>query len=79
MQEIPHARYYNIHESKQERYLFQTRSQAKTSGSISPKVHAVDKGENPNIKPEKQIIKPLVTAVQSHTTKSKDQYIVNQE
>ena len=29
MQEVPHASYNNIHENKQQRYLIQTRSQAK--------------------------------------------------
>ena len=38
-------------------------------------MHGVDKGVDPNIKPEKQMIKPLVTQVQSHVpTESKDQY-----
>ena len=53
------------------------RSQAITSDTILPKVHGVDKGVDLNVKPEKQIIKPLVTPVQSHvSTESKDQYHV---
>ena len=57
--------------------MIQTRSQAKTNGSILPEVHGVDKGVDPNVKPEKQIIKPLVTPVQLHVhTESKDQYHV---
>ena len=34
MQEVLHAKYYNIHENEQKRYWIQTRSQAKTSGTI---------------------------------------------
>ena len=56
------------------RHLIQTTSQAKTSCTLITKVHDVDKGGDPNIKPEKQIIKPLVTPIQSHVpTESKDQ------
>ena len=77
MQEVLHARYWNKHESEQKRYLIQTRSQAKTSDTILPKVHGVDKRVDPNVKPEKQVIKPLCKSVQSHvSTQSKDQYHV---
>ena len=77
MQAVLHARYYNIHENEQKRYLIQTRSQGKTSGTILPKVHGIDKGVDPNVQLEKQIIKPVVTPVQSHvSTESKDQYHV---
>ena len=54
-----HARYYNINEGK---YLVQTRSQAKTSSIILPDVHSIDKGIDPNTRPEKQILKPVITA-----------------
>ena len=37
MQNILHARYYNIDEKEQGKYLIQTKSQAKTSGTIFPK------------------------------------------
>ena len=43
------------------------RSQAMSSGTILPNVHGVDKGVGPNIRPEKQIIKPSDTP-QSHVT-----------
>ena len=77
MQEVLHARYYNIHENGQKRYLIQIRSQAKGSGTVLPNVHGVDKRVGPNVRPEKQIIKSLVTPVQSHfSTESKDQYHV---
>ena len=50
--------------------MIQTRSQTNTSGT---KVHGVDR-VNPNVQPEKQIIKAVV-APQSHvSTESKDQY-----
>ena len=60
MKVVLHTVFYNIHENKQKKYLIQTRSQAKTSGTVLPKAHDIDKGVDPNIKPEKQIIKPLV-------------------
>ena len=41
--------YYNI-----EKYLLETRSQAKSSGIKLPEVHGVGKNLDPNIKPEKQ-------------------------
>ena len=57
--------------------MIQTRSHAKTSDFILPKVHGIDKGVDANVKPKKQIIMPLVTVVQSHvSTESKDQYHV---
>ena len=47
-------RYYNI--GKSEKYFIQIQSQAKSSGIKLPEVH-------PNIQPEKQVIKPLVSKV----------------
>ena len=43
--------YYNI-----EKYLIQTRSQAKSSGIKLPQVYGMGKNLDPNIKPEKQHI-----------------------
>ena len=60
MQEIQHAIYYNIHEKEQKRHLICIRPQARTSNTILSKVHGEDKGVDPNIKPEQQIIKPFV-------------------
>ena len=34
MQEVLHAKYYNIHENDEEKYLVQTNSQTKTSGTV---------------------------------------------
>ena len=48
-------RYYNI--GSDSRYLIQTHSQAKASGIKLPEIHSVDKGINPDIKPERQILK----------------------
>ena len=36
------------------KYLVQTHSQAETSGTKLPEVHGVEKGLNPNLRPEKQ-------------------------
>ena len=77
MQEKLHTRYNNIHENDKNIHLIQMRSQSKTNGTVLPKVHGVHKGVNLNVHPEKQIIKPVVTPVQSHvSTVSKDQYHV---
>ena len=38
MQNVLHTRYYNINEKERRKYLVQTRSQAKTSCTILPKV-----------------------------------------
>ena len=51
MQEVLHARYNNIHVTEQERYFIQTRSLAKTSVTVLPKVQDIDKGVDPNLKP----------------------------
>ena len=58
MQAILRDRYYNVGQEKDSRYLIQTWSQAKTSGIKLPEVHRIDKGVDPNVKPEKQILKP---------------------
>ena len=52
--------YCNINEKEQGKCLVQTRSQAETSGTILPKVHGKDKGRNPNVRLEKQVIKPII-------------------
>ena len=48
MCQILAANYYN------EKYLIQTRSQAKSSGIKLPEVHDMGKNLDPNLKPEKQ-------------------------
>ena len=55
--------------------MIQTRSHKETSATILPKVHGGDKGVDPNIKAEKQIIEPLSTPIQSNdSTESKTYY-----
>ena len=48
MNEILDDNYYN------EKYLVQTRSQAKSSGTKLPEVHGMVKNLDPNLKPEKE-------------------------
>ena len=60
MQHMLQTRYYNIGEREQGKHLVQARSQAKSSGIILPEVHGIDNGIDPNIRPEKQIIKLVV-------------------
>ena len=63
MQNILQSRYYNLCERKEEgKYFVQTRSQAKSSGIPLPEVHGIDKGKDPNILPEKQVIKPVISS-----------------
>ena len=54
-----HARYINIDEESSGRYLVQTQSQTKSSGIKVPEIHGIGKGLDPNIQPEKQIVKPM--------------------
>ena len=65
-QGIVQIRYYNLGERNQEKYLVQTRSQAKSSGLKLPEVHDISKGLDPNIQAEKQDLKPITA------TKTKD-------
>ena len=53
MQAILKDRYYNLGSSN--KYLIQMCSQAKASGVKLSEVHSVDKGVDPNVKPERQI------------------------
>ena len=55
MQNVLQNRYYNISEKEQGKYLVQTRSQDKSSGIILPEVHGIDKGTDPNIRPENRL------------------------
>ena len=55
MKVILKDRYYNI--GNDSKFLIQTNSQAKTSGIKLPKVQGVDRGVNPNIKPERLVQK----------------------
>ena len=51
MKAILNDRYYNVGEQKG-KYLVQTRSQTKDSGIKVPEVHGVEKGVDPNLRPE---------------------------
>ena len=62
MQNILQSRYYNIGEREEGKYLVQTRSQAKNSSITLPEVHSIGKGIDPNIRPEKQVIKPIISS-----------------
>ena len=55
MQGVLQDKYYNI--GNVENNLVQTQSQVKSSGIKLPEVHGIDKSLDPNIQPEKQIIK----------------------
>ena len=56
MHSILHNTYCNIGNS--EKYLIQTQSQANSSGIKLPDIHGIGKDLDPNIQPEKQVIKP---------------------
>ena len=60
MKAILKYRYYNIgHDSK---YLIHTHSQTKASGVKLSEVHGVNKGINPDVKPERQVPKSQKSA-----------------
>ena len=71
MQSILQSRYYNIGKEKVEKYLVQTSSQVKSSGIILPDVYGISKGLDPNILPEKQVTKPIVTSEMKGTSQIK--------
>ena len=48
-----------ISETETNKYLIQTRSQAKSSGIKVPEIHGVNKGINPHVKPERQRPLPI--------------------
>ena len=64
MQAILRDRYYNVGQEKASRYLKQTWSQSKSTGIKLLAVHGVDKGVDPSVKPEKQILKPIKLATE---------------
>ena len=55
MKAILKDRYYNM--GNESRCIVQMHSQAKDSGIKLPEVHSADKGINPDIKPERQVLK----------------------
>ena len=55
MRKALQERYNNLQSTKtSDKYLVQTRSLAKSSGTHLPEVHGIGKGLDPHIKPEKQ-------------------------
>ena len=55
MRDVLQEKYYNFSNTKVgDRYLVQTRSQAKSSGVKLPEVHGIEKGLDPHVKPERQ-------------------------
>ena len=70
MKAILKERYYNIRNKS--RYLVQTHSQAKDSGIKLPEVHGVNKGINPDIKPERQALKSQNPANKSKPGQEKE-------
>ena len=62
MKNILQTRYYNISEREQGKYLVQTWLQAKTHDVTLPEVHGKEKEIYLNIRPEKQVIKPIITS-----------------
>ena len=59
MQCLLQAKYYNVGKGNSGKYLVQTQSQAKSSWIKLPEVHGIGKSLDPNIKPEKQVAKPI--------------------
>ena len=60
MREVLQERYYNLgNMTEDDKYLVQTRSQAKSSGVKVLEVHGIEKSLVPHIKPERQkVVKP---------------------
>ena len=59
MQDVLLSKYYDISKEKIGNYLVQTRSQAKSSSIRLPDVHSIDKGLDPNVLPEEQVMKSV--------------------
>ena len=66
LRRILHESYYKISDvtrtidSGTDKYMVQTRSQAKSSGVKVPEVHCASKGLIPHVKPEKSLVVPIV-------------------
>ena len=70
MKAILKERYYNI--GNESKYVVQTCSQAKDSRIKLPEVHSVNKGINPDIKPERQALKSQNSANKSRLGQGKE-------
>ena len=68
MRDILQNRYYSIKGVRvEDKYMAQTRSQAKASRVNLPEVHRVDKDLDPHIRPERQTVKPTVIQAEVRT------------
>ena len=74
MQNILQTRYYTTGEREQGKQLVQITMQAKPSGITLPEVHGIDKGIDPNIRPEKQLFKPLIISEAKGTSGVKPRF-----
>ena len=79
MQEVLHARDNNIHETEQDRYFVQTRFQVKTSGTVLPKVHTIDKGVYPYLKPVIQVVKATKCTKNMFQLNQNIKFMLNQQ
>ena len=61
MENVLYTRYSTINEREQGKYLVQTRSQSKTSGTFLPEVHGIDKEIDPNIILKMQVTNREIT------------------
>ena len=65
LKSLSHEHFYQFNnmtgssETERNRYLIQTRSQAKSSGTKIPEIHGVNKGINPHVKPGRQRPLPM--------------------
>ena len=66
LKNLSHEHFYQFNnttrssETETNKYLIQTRSQAKSSGIKLPEIHGVNKGINPHVKPERQRTLPIL-------------------
>ena len=68
MRDILQDRYYRIKSVwVEDKNVVQARSQAKASRVNLPEVHGVDKGLHPQIRPERQTVKPTITQIEVRT------------
>ena len=71
LKSLSHEHFYQfnhmteISETETNKYLIQTRSQARSSGIKVPEIHGINKGLNPHVKPERQ---KLLPSLPTHST-----------
>ena len=77
MWNILHNMHFSKNKKEQGKYLVQTRLHVTTSGTILPKVHSIDKGIDPNVRPEKQLVRSVVTPLDTYFTWNKIIYLMS--